>query len=263
MAEEIPCPEACGEKLDPRGLHGHLEHAHDYAQSEALETAQKAKGTEVAPDEGTQASPSEPADELDRTIDDILNRMEQREKVKTLQELRQRGESDADGAESGMQEVAMSVMAEAARQSLTGNKEAMSREDIRRVVREEVGRQPAKDGGGMAADPLAAAIQADADPDTLEKVAELDRSSPWADVAREAIRGVEVPDNLGAVLGQFVSSTLDQPSGPDPEVRADVATARQEAEPTPVEEVDTGGPGESPQKAKYGEEGDDEPETDE
>jgi len=88
-------------------------------------------------------------------------------------------------------------------------------EEIRQVVREEMDREVATDGGGQTAvsDPLTAAIREGASPEELEKVAEVTGGSPWAEVGHRALSLVESSDGVARAVGEVVSSVLASRQG--------------------------------------------------
>lgn len=236
MSGKVTCPvDGCRERLDPRGLHGHLEHGrHDMDHETALEQARKAKRAHKAgkaePGPAPQAAASAPSaagedgdgpgddpdgDEVDRALSELIRRRTQREKVRTVDELAPGSDPD-DGPDAGRSPVddvtAVAEAAAAFREVFDGGDDGLTESDVRRVVADTMAAEAATDGGAVASDPVTEAVKS-GDPEVIDKVAALERSNPWADAFRHAVDRLADADVGEAITSSAVETAVKALAG--------------------------------------------------
>lgn len=182
MAQELACPD-CGEPgFQSQGLHGHLRFKHNHATERARGLVEQAKDQagqsgQVGQSTVAEGAESDPrSDEFGEVSEHVRKRLSETADTAAAMRMLEVLEEDNESGEDPFRAAAAQVMAEAAREGLSGGDEGLTAEDVRAVVRQETerpDRQPATDGFG---DWRTAAIQGDLDREQIEALAEIERA---------------------------------------------------------------------------------------
>lgn len=253
METQVACPvEGCDDTKTARGLHGHIQFAHGYAPEEAREISAKAKREAglrksggKSGDAGVEESISD-SDDIDETLQSILKRMEQRQKIETI-----KGLSNSNEEGPGNQFMQVLEVLKAA-ESFTGKGESLTKQEAREVF-EEISQNSKKavtDGG--ATDPVTAAIgQGISDPETLEaisKMAPKNRASQRKWDVIESLAGNVNFESVSQLFGSVIEASVNAKNG---------SAEGNEIQPAEQQQRERNRPQGGPQRRKYADEVDD------
>jgi hypothetical protein len=196
------CPE-CDADVSRQGLHGHLRFQHNYTPDEATQIlrSEENKFENGAVGGGGLASPGDGNDEIDETLNEILHRFDQRQKVELIRSLSEGNEDNSsDGPLERLRELKeVKELFEDDRDSGMGRQEFLAA--IERL-NDDSGRsrRPVDSGGSAVETAIANGVT---EPEALERLAAIDPKKDRYEFYRDALDRLD-----GALDGEMVGQAL-------------------------------------------------------